>query len=340
MKTMSNTPEEMPDNATERPLVTFALFAYNQEDYIREAVEGAFAQTYEPLEIILSDDCSSDGTYVIMQEMAAAYEGPHDVKIRQNVSNLGVGPHVSTVIEESSGEYIAFAAGDDISVPDRLSSAMDILSKLNADAPTRFGYSLLTCTRLIDENGIVFGDTYGPKALRRMRTERKLDAHCIFNLEKLLEGAYHTSGPTRIIKKDLHMLFGSIGADCFTEDIVYLFRCALAGNVVYSTKRSVFYRKHSENLSAPKTLYAKSFGGVERQMRADLKMALKHKLISINDGLRALSWIDAHAAYRSFYKAKLNDERPSVQNLSTLLKARHLSARRKFGIFREYIGVR
>ena len=49
MKTMSNTPEEMPDNATDRPLVTFALFAYNQEDYIREAVEGAFAQTYEPL---------------------------------------------------------------------------------------------------------------------------------------------------------------------------------------------------------------------------------------------------------------------------------------------------
>jgi len=47
---------------TDRPLVTFALVAYNQEQYIREAVEGAFAQTYEPLEIILSDDCSSDRT--------------------------------------------------------------------------------------------------------------------------------------------------------------------------------------------------------------------------------------------------------------------------------------
>ena len=73
---------------------------------------------------------------------------------------------------------------------------------------------------------------------------------------------------------------------------------------MYSTKRSVFYRKHSENLSAPKTLYAKSFGGVERQMRADLKMALKHKLISINDGLRALSWIDAHAALQIVLQSK------------------------------------
>ena len=48
------------DSASDRPLVTFALFAYNQEKYIREAVEGAFAQTYAPLEIILSDDCSTD----------------------------------------------------------------------------------------------------------------------------------------------------------------------------------------------------------------------------------------------------------------------------------------
>jgi len=48
----------MPDNVTDRPLVTFALLAYNQEEFIREAVEGAFALTYEQLEIILSDDCS------------------------------------------------------------------------------------------------------------------------------------------------------------------------------------------------------------------------------------------------------------------------------------------
>jgi hypothetical protein len=48
VKTMTSTPDEMPDNVTDRPLVTFALFAYNQEKYIREAVVGAFAQTYEP----------------------------------------------------------------------------------------------------------------------------------------------------------------------------------------------------------------------------------------------------------------------------------------------------
>lgn len=56
--------------------MTFALLAYNQEDYIREAVQGTFAQAYKSLEITLSDDCSSNRTYQIMQEMAGAYRGP------------------------------------------------------------------------------------------------------------------------------------------------------------------------------------------------------------------------------------------------------------------------
>lgn len=120
MKTMSEKPEQTPDNETDRPLVTFALFAYNQEKYIREAVEGAFAQTYEPLEIIISDDCSSDRTFDIMQEMAAEYEGPHILKVRRNKTNVGTLNHVLSVAHEATGEFIVVAAGDDVSLKERV----------------------------------------------------------------------------------------------------------------------------------------------------------------------------------------------------------------------------
>jgi cellulose synthase/poly-beta-1,6-N-acetylglucosamine synthase-like glycosyltransferase len=40
-----------------RPLVSFILLTYNQERFVNEAVEGALAQTYTPLEIIISDHC-------------------------------------------------------------------------------------------------------------------------------------------------------------------------------------------------------------------------------------------------------------------------------------------
>ena len=108
----------------ERPLVTFALFAFNQEQYIREAIQGAFSQTYEPLEIILSDDCSSDLTFEIMQEMAAAYQGPHQVIVRQSDENCGLFNHILEVAQNSRGEFIVVAAGDDISLPERTSAVI------------------------------------------------------------------------------------------------------------------------------------------------------------------------------------------------------------------------
>ncbi|WBX38187.1 glycosyltransferase [Acinetobacter schindleri] len=115
----------------ERPLVTFALFAYNQEQYIREAIEGAFSQTYEPLEIILSDDCSSDLTFEIMQEMAAAYQGPHQVIVRQSDVNRGTFNHILDVAQQSHGEYIVVAAGDDISLPERTSTVIPYFKDKN-----------------------------------------------------------------------------------------------------------------------------------------------------------------------------------------------------------------
>jgi cellulose synthase/poly-beta-1,6-N-acetylglucosamine synthase-like glycosyltransferase len=110
----------MTETQGRRPLVTFAVFAYNQAKYIRQAVEGAFDQNYEPLEIILSDDASSDETFEIMCEMAAVYSGPHAVRVRKNEKNLGVLGHILTVAREAEGEFIVVAAGDDISFPQRV----------------------------------------------------------------------------------------------------------------------------------------------------------------------------------------------------------------------------
>ena len=49
----------------EKKLVSYCLFAFNQEKYINEAIKGALNQTYSPLEIIISDDCSTDLTFQI-----------------------------------------------------------------------------------------------------------------------------------------------------------------------------------------------------------------------------------------------------------------------------------
>lgn len=103
----------------DRPRVTHFLYSYRQERTIRAAVESLFAQTYQPLEIVLSDDCSPDGTFAIMQEMAAAYRGPHRIVLNRNPANLGIARHVERIMELASGEFIVESAGDDIALPER-----------------------------------------------------------------------------------------------------------------------------------------------------------------------------------------------------------------------------
>ena len=101
------------------PLVTFALFAYNQERFVRDAVRGALAQDYSPMEIVLSDDCSRDGTFDAMRQEAAGYRGPNQVVVRRNPSNLGLAGHIDAVLSTARGSIILPAGGDDVSLAGR-----------------------------------------------------------------------------------------------------------------------------------------------------------------------------------------------------------------------------
>lgn len=108
----------MPADETP-PLITFALIAYNQQDHVAAAVGAALAQDYQPLEIILSDDGSTDGTFAVMERAVSAYDGPHRVILRRSPRNRGLIGHINDVASLASGEIVVLAAGDDVSAPYR-----------------------------------------------------------------------------------------------------------------------------------------------------------------------------------------------------------------------------
>lgn len=214
---------------TDRPLVTFALFAYNQEKYIREAVEGAFAQTYEPLEIILSDDCSSDQTFEIMQEMAAAYSGPHEVRVRQSEVNRGTLSHIIDVAHLSSAEIMLVAAGDDISLPSR---SCKIARSFHS---TEMLAAYSNCN-IIDHEGRLLNQGYlNSKSRKRKKYGVTL---------KRIHGATAAYRPTLIRSippPESKILF---------EDIVFelLIFCS-GGHIEYIEDNLTLYRHHESNVS-------------------------------------------------------------------------------------------
>lgn len=73
------------------PLVSFCLMCYNQEKYIGDALKAALSQTYPNLEIIVSDDCSSDASWEVLNNISSEYGGKKKIKLYRNSQNLGMG---------------------------------------------------------------------------------------------------------------------------------------------------------------------------------------------------------------------------------------------------------
>lgn len=107
----------------EMPLMSLLILTYNFERYVEEAVRGAFAQTYPNLEIVISDDCSTDGTWAIVERLSDEYVrrgGCHKIALNRNLRNLGVIRQFEFSQTLCHGELIFYNDGDDISHPRRV----------------------------------------------------------------------------------------------------------------------------------------------------------------------------------------------------------------------------
>src|SRR5215216_631061 len=215
----------------DRSLITFVLFAYNQERFIAEAVRSALAQTYSPLEIIISDDCSTDRTFEIIQQEVAGYEGPHEICLNRNARNIGFGAHVNLVMQMARGDFIVAAAGDDVSLPNRVER---LCSAYNCSSGKVMSVFSNAC--VIDE----FGKR---EALFIQRMDMK---HLSLDwLAKHIGGAL---GCAHAWDKGVFDLFGPIDEDVINEDVVISFRAALLGKVEFINEPLVLYRRHATNI--------------------------------------------------------------------------------------------
>lgn len=106
----------------DKPLVTMSMMTYNQEKYVRESVKGLLSQTYDPLEIVISDDCSTDKTWDIICEEVDRYQtagGTHTIVLNHNDINMGIVAHAQKMHHFKHGIISIGCGGDDISFPER-----------------------------------------------------------------------------------------------------------------------------------------------------------------------------------------------------------------------------
>lgn len=92
-------------------MISIAMTTYNGEKYLKYQLESILSQTYKDFEVIICDDCSSDNTFLILEEYVN--KDPR-IKIYKNDENLGFVKNFEKAIKLCSGEFIALSDQDDL----------------------------------------------------------------------------------------------------------------------------------------------------------------------------------------------------------------------------------
>ena len=209
----------------EAPKTTVFLFAYNQESFIEAACRSVLAQDYAaPIEIIFSDDCSQDDTFAIMTAVAEDYKGIHTLILNRNVKNLGLINHVNLSYTLSTGDLIFAAAGDDISLPNRISENVKAY-RLSEKLPMS-----------------LYSAVYEMSKLGEVGKVRKPPYTEVPSIEVCATSPAIVIGAAHAWHRNVFDIFGDITELDAYEDLVITYRSALLDALVYIDLPLVAYR--------------------------------------------------------------------------------------------------
>lgn len=217
--------------------ITLGILTYNQEEYIEECILHALALTYNNLEIVISDDCSSDKTFDIIKELVKENPRQHKIIIHKNESNLGIAGNFNKIFYElATGDFLVNLGGDDY-ISDNYFE--DALSYFESDE------SLM----MIDFNATILeqGVFRSPKRLN-FQTE-------LYSIKEYLNNKpINLFAPGRVFRNKLIKDFEQISLKCPTEDTVLINRALLLGRLMRVDRKVLYYRRHDENISSKKYL--------------------------------------------------------------------------------------
>jgi glycosyltransferase involved in cell wall biosynthesis len=108
-----------------QPLVSIVITSYNGDKYLAEQLESIIGQTYPSLEIIISDDASTDDTWAIAQRYAT--QDARIVLVRHE-KNVGLHANLGGALARANGEFIAISDQDDIWRPDKIEKQLALLN--------------------------------------------------------------------------------------------------------------------------------------------------------------------------------------------------------------------
>lgn len=215
------------------PRVTVGVPVYNGEQFLAEALRSVREQTFTDLEIVVSDNGSTDRTQHIV--LAAAAQDPRIRYERQEVNRGGVW-NWNHLVELARGEYFMFAAADDLRRPDFVKACLAALDSAGPDVVLAYPR-----TQIIDDGGAITEDL-NDATLRGDRPTPHARMHEFLRAQAahLVYGLYRTD-----VLRSTRLLTPVVG-----NDMVLLTEMACRGRFVLVPEQLFLQRRHARQFSA------------------------------------------------------------------------------------------
>lgn len=220
-------------NNNDEILVTIVVVTYNSTKFVLETLESAKNQTYANIELIITDDCSFDGTINICKNWI---ELNNQRFIRTEIvtvnKNTGIPANFNRGLNASQGSWIKFIAGDDVLFSDAIEKLIS------------FQYQHKSVGAI--HGGIVYIDKYGKEKSAYLLNA--MNSYPSF-WEEFRSNKIHT--PTVIFKKSSLLKVGSFNLNYKIEDMYIFLKLLSNGEEIYYIKHFIAkYRMHDNNTSS------------------------------------------------------------------------------------------
>lgn len=212
--------------SNDRELVSVIITAFNEEKFISQAIESLLCQSYDPIEVVIVNDGSTDKTSQVINKYSCKFE---NVKVVNLSRNCGKATAQNAAFEQCLGKYIAILGGDDYSVHSRIHTQVDYLLK------NQFSF-VGSNSYMVDENNLcllhypVFFK-HPPKAITLVST---------------FKGAGFPGGSI-LFTRELAEKIYPLPTNLPYEDLWFSFVAVLHGRIGYLHEPLTYYRQHSNN---------------------------------------------------------------------------------------------
>lgn len=220
-----------------KPLVSVICLCYNHDRFVEEAIESVIRQTYEPLEIIVWDDASTDNSPAVIVRMKEKYPQLQIVLSKQNEGNCKA---FNGAFSRASGDFIVDFSTDDVMLEHRLARQVDVFARHDSITGVVF-----TDATYIDEHGSFIRNHY-----------EHLFAHKL--ISSIAEGdvfrnvltTYYIASPTMMMRRSVLDLLGGYDETLSYEDFDLWVRSARVFRYAYLDERLTRIRKVGKSMSA------------------------------------------------------------------------------------------